>query len=257
MKTLLLFAIAPLFVVTAADDELDLLNEEYQKAYNKWVRALQAAQGDDADGEIEWSKMPPHPAGKFMSRFRAYGEKHAGKPEALEALVRVIELASFSGRSVTNDDGMDDVNWAIGQLTTDHAANPDIEAHIRIIDRAKWAVQSTRLEKFYKAVIAKNKSREAVAAAKFGLAMKYQQGTRGLFGTITKMDKARALLEEIEKDFKDTSAGEKAGAYLYELNHLKVGMTAPDFEGEDADGNKIKLSQFRGKIVVLDYWGYW
>ncbi len=34
-------------------------------------------------------------------------------------------------------------------------------------------------------------------------------------------------------------------------------MTAPDFTGQDADGNDIKLSQFRGNVVVIDFWGYW
>jgi hypothetical protein len=38
---------------------------------------------------------------------------------------------------------------------------------------------------------------------------------------------------------------------------LKVGNVAPDIEGEDVDGKKFKLSDYRGKVVVLDFWGHW
>lgn len=35
---------------------------------------------------------------------------------------------------------------------------------------------------------------------------------------------------------------------------LKVGDKAPDFEGKDQDGNSIKLSDFKGKKVVLYFY---
>jgi cytochrome oxidase Cu insertion factor (SCO1/SenC/PrrC family) len=34
-------------------------------------------------------------------------------------------------------------------------------------------------------------------------------------------------------------------------------MLAPDMEGIDVDGVKFKLSDFRGKVTVVDFWGYW
>jgi hypothetical protein len=36
-----------------------------------------------------------------------------------------------------------------------------------------------------------------------------------------------------------------------------VGMKAPEIEGEDIDGKKFKLSDYRGKVVLLDFWGNW
>jgi cytochrome oxidase Cu insertion factor (SCO1/SenC/PrrC family) len=40
---------------------------------------------------------------------------------------------------------------------------------------------------------------------------------------------------------------------------VKVGQPAPDFTLEDVDGNKITLSDFRGKksVVLVFYRGYW
>lgn len=44
---------------------------------------------------------------------------------------------------------------------------------------------------------------------------------------------------------------------LFELRNLRVGKTAPDIEGEDTDGVKFKLSDYRGKVVLLDFWADW
>ncbi len=36
---------------------------------------------------------------------------------------------------------------------------------------------------------------------------------------------------------------------------LPVGDPAPDIVGEDTDGKLFKLSDYRGKVVLLDFWG--
>ena len=42
-----------------------------------------------------------------------------------------------------------------------------------------------------------------------------------------------------------------------EPEHLAIGREAPQIEGNDVDGIPFKLSDYRGKIVVLDFWGNW
>ena len=44
---------------------------------------------------------------------------------------------------------------------------------------------------------------------------------------------------------------------LYEMHNLAVGMVAPEIQGDDLDGVNFKLSDYRGKVVVLDFWGDW
>ncbi len=38
---------------------------------------------------------------------------------------------------------------------------------------------------------------------------------------------------------------------------LMPGILAPDFSFKDIDGNARRLSDFRGKVVLLDFWGTW
>ena len=38
---------------------------------------------------------------------------------------------------------------------------------------------------------------------------------------------------------------------------LKVGQEAPNIEGEDQNGVPCKLSDYRGQVVVVLFWGHW
>jgi cytochrome oxidase Cu insertion factor (SCO1/SenC/PrrC family) len=35
------------------------------------------------------------------------------------------------------------------------------------------------------------------------------------------------------------------------------GQIAPEIEGDDIDGKHFKLSDYRGKVVLLDFWATW
>ena len=37
----------------------------------------------------------------------------------------------------------------------------------------------------------------------------------------------------------------------------EVGMTAQEIDGEDIAGQRFKLTDYRGKVVMLDFWGDW
>ncbi len=45
--------------------------------------------------------------------------------------------------------------------------------------------------------------------------------------------------------------------YLISQTATKHGEFAPDFEAELIDGSQFKLSNTRGKYVLLDFWGSW
>jgi hypothetical protein len=52
----------------------------------------------------------------------------------------------------------------------------------------------------------------------------------------------------------DSTAGEQAKTELFEVRYLAVGKEAPDMEGADQDGKQFKLSDYRGKVVLVYFW---
>jgi hypothetical protein len=71
---------------------------------------------------------------------------------------------------------------------------------------------------------------------------------------------AEALLVRATRDYGDLkmpdgeTVAEKAEPELFGIRHLSVGKAAPDIEGVDQDGVRFKLSDYRGKVVLLDFW---
>jgi hypothetical protein len=83
-------------------------------------------------------------------------------------------------------------------------------------------------------------------------------------GSEATADKVRTesekLLRRAADEFGDvklaggSTVGDKAQLELDDILHLAVGKIPPDIEGQDQDGNKFKLSDYRGKVVLLDFW---
>lgn len=75
----------------------------------------------------------------------------------------------------------------------------------------------------------------------------------------------RKLLDElraIARDHGDVKTrrgtlGQAVASEIFELENLSIGKVAPEIVGEDVAGVPMKLTDFRGKVVVLDFWGNW
>lgn len=57
-----------------------------------------------------------------------------------------------------------------------------------------------------------------------------------------------------EVEVHNVPLGQKANSALYALRHLSPGKPAPALAGNDEDGKPLKLSDYRGKIVLLYFW---
>jgi len=65
------------------------------------------------------------------------------------------------------------------------------------------------------------------------------------------------LFNKLSPSVRATAAGIAYQKYLDALKATLVGAIAPEFSMPDTDGNKVNLSSFRGKYVLLDFWASW
>lgn len=146
---------------------------------------------------------------------------------------------------------------AKGQWLTDHVNDASLAPTLVILGMADE-------RDFLRNVIKRATNKTVVGMACFNLAMSLRRSE-----TLTKEDESEAisLLERVEREFANVllvapegppaRLGDLAAPPLFEFKYLSVGKTAPDIEGEDIDGVKFKLSDYRGKVVLLSFWGDW
>lgn len=65
------------------------------------------------------------------------------------------------------------------------------------------------------------------------------------------------LYKILSEKTKKTVRGKAFQKKLLDSKQAAVGTDAPDFTQKDQDGNKIVLSSFKGKFVLLNFWGSW
>lgn len=65
------------------------------------------------------------------------------------------------------------------------------------------------------------------------------------------------LYEKFSDDVKKSVYGKKIFQYLAKSREPQIGDFAVDFEQNDPEGKKIRLSDFRGKVVLLEFWASW
>jgi hypothetical protein len=75
-----------------------------------------------------------------------------------------------------------------------------------------------------------------------------------------KHEDANILGEEVKyfsDNYPEDSRIEAVQKFVGDFAKIQVGAKAPDFTGNTVDGKEISLSDYRGKITYLVFWGFW
>lgn len=80
-----------------------------------------------------------------------------------------------------------------------------------------------------------------------------------LDGYASMMDPAdvESLYAALSPKYKDTRNGQSIAKGIEARKITAIGKTAPDFSEPDTLGHAVKLSDFRGKYVLVDFWASW
>jgi peroxiredoxin len=76
-------------------------------------------------------------------------------------------------------------------------------------------------------------------------------------GTFPDPDKLEPLFVLLSDSVKGTNGGKEFQLMLNTIRLVKVGTAAPEIMEKDVTGGLVKLSNFRGKYVLIDFWASW
>ena len=271
-------AVADQDVKQAPADQVKSLIDAYEKGEQEFFASLTAAKSPDERAQAQQKRPKPEPVAARLLELAEQNPNDAGVTPG--ALIHVLTLRMRgAGRTKLRD-------RVLVRLTRDYAASDQLGPILMPLS----SDPSLTGETFLRAVADKNPNDEWKGKATFSLAVMFRrggrprppdaraaglrQGHRGRAGQETaqrlrdadpdRLDKdAEMLFETVANKYAqvrmrgDVTLGDLAKGELFEIRNLAIGKMAPEIEGEDLDGKPFKLSDYRGKVVVLDFWGHW
>ena len=74
---------------------------------------------------------------------------------------------------------------------------------------------------------------------------------------LTKIEKMLTAYVETHQEDENDNMLVDAKNGLFAMQNIVIGKQVPEIAGEDLDGVEFKLSDYRGQIVFLVFWGDW
>jgi hypothetical protein len=226
---------------SSPDAQYKAIMEEYKAAQRELANAYRAAQTDAEKKKIE-EKLRKH-GQEVADRLLAVAQKHPKTDAAFNALVFVV--ANSEGRTAADkatDQLLKDHPSKLGDLLEDLAGS-----------------ESPAVEKLLRTAITKDTDKRLKGQATLALGQFLKNKSNAAPKGDAKLAKeAEDLFTQVVEKYADQKdLVEGAKDELFVIRHLSIGKVAPDIEGGDVDGKKFKLSDYHGKVVVLDFWAGW
>jgi peroxiredoxin len=215
----------------------------------------------------------PERARAACREFLGLARENPGDPVAVEALHWVLShtfLADVGGE-------------AMDLLARDHSRDRRLGAVCRELDSPNRITPEKSLETLLRAVLRDNPDREVRGIACLALARRLEKDREYVVCTRLQHEaeakglplpwvpkpkqteeelaelgrESQALYRRVIDEFAEIENDHGALGIAARIERtLAIGQVAPDIEGEDLDGNRFKLSDYRGKVVVLNFWNH-
>ena len=266
-----------------ASDQYELLLKQYELAKVALARASKETAGNHDPVTQKLVQERESQLSAFGGRFLKLAREHPDKPVAFDALATVVK------ERITLEDEVAAVGLLVKHYVADKRLAPLCTTRLRYLSRSpSWP----EAEGWLREVIEKSPHPEVKASACFSLAMlledkpqfaRYlgkhpggggyqaffqamlgERGLKKLQGCNPKRldEEAADLYRKIIDHYPDASnsasnLARQASGRIFAIRNLAVGKVAPEIVSQDLDGKPMKLSDFRGKVVVLNFWATW
>jgi hypothetical protein len=231
--------------------ELADIEAELKREY-KELRAATREADDDEAVEALYHSFQRDVLPEFAERFARVARAEKGQPVAFEAWGSVLELAQ---QGLTGAVALE----AMNTLVADFATHEGLDALAMTLRYSAPGLGEEAVAKALSSMAERTPHRTVKAAALFNLgALLGEERAAG----DPKLAEAKLVFAKLS-DFKDVemyegrSYADAAQAFVFALENLVPGKPCPDFSAVDAEGAAFKLSDYKGKVVLVDFWGFW
>ncbi len=241
--------------LTGPGEELATLIQETQIEWEKFQTNLQRSHPT----EVESILKKDHPLINLAPKFLDWAEANKGNPNAEKAL-RIVASACITTQS---PDSLAPEMTRCAKLFSAESAVLKKHSFRSLL----WGLRSYggRLSTaFLKEVVQNCEDRTIKGLATFSLA-----SSLSVSDDEKELEQSRALLKQVHEEFADVTydcpeidhpthnLAKECEEPLYRLTNLRLGCNAMEIVGKDVDGNEVRLSSLRGKVVLLDFWASW
>ncbi len=227
--------------------QIRALIDEYENSVRANTQKIIAATTDEERNKYR-SSIPS--AGPYATQMMQLVQANLDQPDVVKAVSWLVTGA------VNFPEGREALNM-LGTTFADRSGIAEAVKHLEY--------HGLPAEPVLQAVIEKNPHREEKAAALYALGAihfkNFDASADRVSGEASK-DKALQLLQQINADYADVviqgfRLSDMTAKMLFEMSSLQVGCETPEIEGKDAEGVSFKLSDYRGKHVIVIFWGGW
>ncbi|BDS07700.1 hypothetical protein NT6N_27400 [Oceaniferula spumae] len=223
--------------------------QEYEALYAAFMKKVRAEKDRQKAMKLyqEVPKIEP-----YMERVLGHVEKNPTNASSKKALMWSLTYVR-----------QQPLRSRIGKIFTTHFINdPLINEYAKSLSRSISPQSQAELRD----IIEKSSNPDTKIYATYYLANNLSQSVRR-FPNLSDEEKAaktaesNRLLKQLSENPEVAKLNEKLAkriaSVLFEQENLGIGCTAPDIVGDDHTGTVFKLSDYRGKVVLLDFWGIW
>ncbi len=220
------------------------LEAEHGKVWRTWRQETRGAKA--ASEEERAAHEAANPTLLYISKFQERAKQHQGTVQAIDYLNWLFSWGWRHDRNASMA--------ALDQLLRDHIDSPRMGrlAFSLALKAARSGFPLQKALDTHDLIASKAKTPTDKAATLYWRAYVISEtNTQGAERERATRDLAAAIKTG------DARTKQDATGLLFKMTRLQDGMVAPEIEGEDLDGSTFKLSDYRGKVVFLDFWGDW
>jgi peroxiredoxin len=235
------------------DPRVEEMLREYQKADNEYRLMVQEAADSLIARMMLWQVENPGP--KYAKRLFQMADSERKTTAAFQALCLTCRIEATSNEPKF-------LPTALARLAEDHAQDKGLHHGLRLI---LGSARHPATLDFLRQVIQKSPHRRVRAMSSVFLAallagdpMKNEAEVSRLLNTCVK-EYSDVSIEGglFGPEYEGKALGDLAKPLLFRAQFLSVGKVSPEIKGKDIDGKEFKLSDFRGKVVLLDFFADW